>query len=198
MMRRFWWSGDVSGKGLHAAMTVALIVGAIRSTVEMTEEPAAILTALNRRLYGRLHHGFATCLVVKMEKGGACLLANAGHLPPFLNGTEIQLPPALPLGIVPEAEYDARAVPAHGDRSADALHRWAARGAQCGGELFGFARIAELLAKTGDAEKIADAAQQFGQDDDITVLTVAMAMAPAEVSVRSASWGQAPPAASAG
>jgi hypothetical protein len=36
--------GDVSGKGLHAAMTVALIVGAIRSTVETIEEPAAILS----------------------------------------------------------------------------------------------------------------------------------------------------------
>jgi len=184
--------GDVSGKGLHAAMTVALIVGAIRSTVEMTEEPAAILTALNRRLHGRLHNGFATCLVVKMESGGACLLANAGHLPPYLNDTEMQLPPALPLGILPDAEYDAaRFKLTEIDRLTlytDGLLE--ARNAA--GELFGFARIAELLANTGDAEKIADAAQQFGQDDDITVLTVVMAMAPAEVAVRSARWSKTP------
>ncbi len=190
--------GDVSGKGLHAAMTVALIVGAIRSTVEVTEEPAAILTALNRRLYGRLPQGFATCLALRMEKSGACLLANAGHLPPFLNRTEIQSPPALPLGIVPEAEYDAvRFQLTEIDRLTlytDGLLE--ARNAA--GDLFGFARIAELLAKTCEADKIADAAQLFGQDDDITVLTVAMAMAPTEVTVRSGSWGQTPPATSAG
>ena len=184
--------GDVSGKGLHAAMTVALIVGAIRSTVEMTEEPAAILSALNRRLHGRLQRGFATCLVMKMESGGACLLANAGHLPPYLNAEEIQLPPALPLGIVSEAEYEAVQLKL---TEIDRLTLYTdglleARNAT--GELFGFARIAELLAVTGDAEKIADAAQQFGQDDDITVLTVAVAMAPAEVAVRSGQWGTAP------
>ncbi len=183
--------GDVSGKGLHAAMTVALIVGAIRSTVEMTEEPAAILSALNRRLHGRFHNGFATCLAVKLEKDGACILANAGHLPPYLNTAELQSPSALPLGVVPEAEYDAQRFQL---REIDRLTLYTdglleARNA--GGELFGFARIAELLATTGDAEKIADAAQQFGQDDDITVLTVARAMAPTEVAVRSSQWGKA-------
>jgi serine phosphatase RsbU (regulator of sigma subunit) len=64
-----------------------------------------------------------------------------------------------------------------------------------GGELFGFTRIAELLGITGDADKIADAAQQFGQDDDITVVSVAMAMAPAEVAVRSSQWSSASTAA---
>ncbi len=183
--------GDVSGKGLHAAMTVALIVGAIRSTVEMTEEPAAILSALNRRLHGRLPQGFATCLALKMKRDGTCILANAGHLPPYFNVTEMQSPSALPLGIVPEAQYEAlRFHLSEVDRLmlyTDGLLE--ARKAD--GELFGFSRIAELLATTGDAEKIADAAQQFGQDDDITVLTVARAMEPVEVAVRSSQWGKA-------
>jgi hypothetical protein len=183
--------GDVSGKGLHAAMTVALIVGAIRSTVEITEDPATILTSLNRRLHGRLHNGFATCLAVKLERSGTCVLANAGHLPPYLNTEEVQSPPALPLGLVPAAEYDeVRFQLTDIDRLTlytDGLLE--ARNAA--GELFGFARIAELLGSTGDADKIADTAQRFGQDDDITVLTVAMAMAPAEVAVRSAQWATA-------
>lgn len=46
-------AGDVTGKGLEAGMLVALLVGAIRSTVEMTGEPIGILQALNRRLLGR-------------------------------------------------------------------------------------------------------------------------------------------------
>jgi serine phosphatase RsbU (regulator of sigma subunit) len=46
------------------------------------------------------------------------------------------------------------------------------------GELFGFARIAELLATPREAQQIADAAQAFGQEDDITVLTLAFSSRP--------------------
>jgi serine phosphatase RsbU (regulator of sigma subunit) len=173
--------GDVSGKGLHAAMTVALIVGAIRSTVEVTTEPAQILSALNRRLHGRLRNGFATCLMMRLNGDGTCVMANAGHLPPYVNGREIPLPGAVPLGLLSEAEYEAvnlRLAP--GDCLAvytDGLLE--ARNAD--GELFGFSRISELLARAHDARQIADAAQAFGQDDDITVLTLSFAPVPATV-----------------
>jgi Stage II sporulation protein E (SpoIIE) len=167
--------GDVSGKGLHAAMTVALIVGSIRSTVETTDDPAAILAALNRRLHGRLRSGFATCLVLRLDAEGRCLVANAGHLPPYLNGEEVPLPPALPLGLVPEAEYEPIEVSmGSGDRLTlytDGL----LEARNVAGELFGFTRIAELLATPRDAKEIAEAAQQFGQEDDITVLTLTFA-----------------------
>jgi hypothetical protein len=167
--------GDVSGKGLHAAMTVALIVGSIRSTVETTDDPAAMLAALNRRLHGRLRSGFATCLVLRLDGEGRCLVANAGHLPPFLNGEEVPLPPALPLGLVPDAEYEPIEVSmGSGDRLTlytDGLLE--ARNVT--GELFGFTRIAEFLATPRDAQEIAEAAQQFGQEDDITVLTITFA-----------------------
>jgi len=166
--------GDVSGKGLRAAMAVALIVGAIRSTVEMTQDPAAVLAALNRRLHGRLRGGFATCLALRLDADGRCVIANAGHLPPFLNGKEVELPPALPLGLMEAAEYE----PLHlqmdrGDRLTlytDGLLE--ARNAA--GELFGFERIAELLARPREAHEVAEAAQRFGQDDDITVLSLTL------------------------
>ena len=167
--------GDVSGKGLHAAMTVALIVGSIRSTVETTDDPAAMLSALNRRLHGRLRSGFATCLVLRLDAEGRCRVANAGHLPPFLNGEELPLPPALPLGLVPDAEYEPFEVSmGSGDRLTlytDGL----LEARNVAGELFGFTRIAEFLATPRDAKEIAEAAQQFGQDDDITVLTLTFA-----------------------
>ena len=41
------------------------------------------------------------------------------------------------------------------------------------GNLFGFDRIAELLRSGIAAAALATAAQDFGQEDDITVLTVA-------------------------
>jgi hypothetical protein len=164
--------GDVSGKGLKAAMTVSLLVGAIRSTVETTQDPAEILAALNRRLYGRMQSGFATCLALRLDSRGRGALANAGHLPPFLNGSELQLTPALPLGLLPDAEYETSALNlAVGERLilyTDGVLE--ARNAA--GELFGFARIAEISSNT--SEQIAKAAQQFGQDDDITVLTLTL------------------------
>ncbi len=169
--------GDVSGKGLHAAMTVALIVGAIRSSAEQADEPAELLVALNRRLHGRLRKGFVTCLALRLEANGRCLLANAGHLPPFLNGKELALPPALPLGIVAVMEYGSTELRLGlGDRLTlytDGVPE--ARNAE--GELFGFERARAVSGAT--AQEIAGAAQQFGQEDDITVLTVAFA--PAEV-----------------
>lgn len=173
--------GDVSGKGLHAAMTVAMIVGALRSIVETTQEPAAILEALNRRLHGRLRHGFATCVVARVHADGTCVIANAGHLPPFVDGRELTLPGALPLGIVAEARYEAVTVElGAGERLAvytDGLLE--ARNAA--GELFGFDRLAEVIRQSVDASAMASAAQDFGQEDDITVLTLALKRAPAKV-----------------
>ena len=165
--------GDVSGKGLKAAMTVSLLVGAIRSTVESTQDPAEILAALNRRLHGRMQNGFATCLALRLDASGSCTLANAGHLPPFLNGHEFPLLPALPLGLLPEAGYETTALHlAAGDQLTlytDGL----LEARNPAGELFGFARIAAIAGKS--SEQIATAAQQFGQDDDITVLTLTLA-----------------------
>ena len=67
--------GDVSGKGLKAAMTVSMIVGAIRTLAEMSPSPANLLAGLNRRLNGRLQGGFATCIALRLEPDGLCTLA---------------------------------------------------------------------------------------------------------------------------
>ena len=98
--------GDVSGKGLKAAMTVSLLVGAIRMAVETSSSPAELLAALNRRLSGRMQGGFATCIALRLDPDGGCILATAGHPAPFLNQREIELPGALPLGLTPDASYE--------------------------------------------------------------------------------------------
>jgi hypothetical protein len=164
--------GDVSGKGLKAAMTVSLIIGSLRSIVDTFTEPAEILSRLNRRLHGRMQGGFATCVVVKLEADGRCVIANAGHPSPFVNDVEIELPGALPLGFVATAEFDDIAIQlAVGDRLTmytDGL----LEARNPAGELYGFERVQELIATQPDASGAADAAVGFGQDDDITVLTV--------------------------
>jgi serine phosphatase RsbU (regulator of sigma subunit) len=164
--------GDVSGKGLKAAMTVSLIVGAIRTLAETSASPAQILAGLNRRLSGRLHGGFATCIALRLDPDGRCTLATAGHPAPFLNRQELELPGALPLGILPGTVYQEFARQLQpGDHLAlytDGLLE--ARSAS--GELYGFDRLTILFGNQSSAEQASAEAVAFGQDDDITVLTL--------------------------
>ena len=64
--------GDVSGKGLKAAMNVALIVGTVRTLAEFQSDPASILAGLNRRLVGRMQGGFTTALAFRIDRLGHC------------------------------------------------------------------------------------------------------------------------------
>ena len=165
--------GDVSGKGLPAAMLVSVLVGAIRAEASHHSDPAKLMRCLNERMLGRSQGGFATCLAVHMTADGVLTLANAGHLPPYLNGREISLPSALPLGIIAHPEYEANTVTlAPGDRLtfvSDGVVEAQTRS----GELFGFDRTCAICGQS--AKEIARAAQDFGQKDDITVVTVEFA-----------------------
>jgi hypothetical protein len=97
--------GDIAGKGLPAAMLVAMLVGAIRTRAKETSDPIEILNALNDRLCGNTRGGFATCVAAHVATNGTVNVANAGHLAPYLNGREIDLEGALPLGVVPGIEF---------------------------------------------------------------------------------------------
>jgi serine phosphatase RsbU (regulator of sigma subunit) len=164
--------GDVSGKGLKAGMTVSLIVGSLRTLADYTQHPAEILEGLNRRLFGRVQDGFATCVVLRLETNGEATIANAGHLAPFRDGEELPLHGSLPLGISPDAAYEelvfrlqeAETLTLYTDGIVEA--RNAAR------ELFGFERIQRLAQDKKSAEQIVEAACAFGQEDDITVLSI--------------------------
>ena len=160
--------GDVSGKGLPAAMTVSFVVGAVQMISEYTSSPAEMLAGLNRKLLGR-GSGFTTGLIVRISPGGAMTLANAGHLAPYLNGRELVVEPSLPLGLVADTAFLEQTFQlAAGDHLTlltDGIPE-----AACRGELFGFTRTEELSGQPAAA--IAEAARSFGQTDDITVLSV--------------------------
>jgi Stage II sporulation protein E (SpoIIE) len=164
-------AGDVTGKGLKAGMLVALLVGAIRSTTETTTEPLAVLQALNRRLLGR-GDAQATCLVLLIEVDGNVTLANAGHIAPYLNGEAMEMEGSLPLGMMDGAEFSvARFKLSEHDRLM-VMSDGIAEATDVNGELFGFERVQELLRTASSAVEVASAAQNFGQIDDISVISV--------------------------
>lgn len=164
--------GDVSGKGLKAAMAVSLIVGMLRALVQTTTNPAQLIAALNRSVLGQLQGGFATCIVLRIDTAGRCVFANAGHPAPFLNGHEVSTMGALPIGITSEAEYAETVLDlSPGDRLtlfSDGL----LEARNTAGDLYGFKRLESLLSANPNAADAAEAAIAFGQDDDITVLTL--------------------------
>jgi hypothetical protein len=164
--------GDVSGKGLMAAMAVSLIVGALRALAEDHPDPAELLTLLNRRLCGRLQGGFATCVILRIDPSSRCTLASAGHPAPYLNDRELDLPGALPLGISPAVTYEETSINLqvgdHFSLYTDGL----LEARNQAGELYSFSRLERLFASHPSAAQATQAAINFGQDDDITVLTL--------------------------
>ena len=169
--------GDVAGKGLPAAMLVSVLVGAVRSAAEYTQEPAELLANLNQRLVGRVSGGFATALAARIFPDGTIVLANAGHLPPYLDGQEVRVSGALPLGAKTGTHYETmRAQLPRGSRLtfySDGV----VEATNPKGELLGFDR-SQLLSME-PVSKIVEEAQKFGQHDDITVIAITRDTAPA-------------------
>jgi serine phosphatase RsbU (regulator of sigma subunit) len=161
--------GDVSGKGLLAAMRVAMILGVLRR--EDSWEPSKVLHNLNEALLTRGETGFTTACCVHIEPDGRYALANAGHISPYINGAEIATPPSLPLGLAADQQYDTVRGSLAVNQKLVLLSDGVVEARSATGELFGFDRMAALTLKP--AREIADTAKAFGQEDDITVLTLA-------------------------
>ncbi len=164
--------GDVSGKGLQAAMVVSLIVGTLRTLADFTQQPGEILQGLNRRLIGRTQGGFATCVAMRIESDGSAAIATAGHFSPLRDGKELPLEGALPLGIVPDAKYEQIAFRMQENETLTFYTDGIVEARTGQGELFGFARVREMSRAGSSAVQVAEEASAFGQDDDITVLTL--------------------------
>lgn len=167
--------GDVSGKGVSAAMLVAVLVGAIRNQAEYSLDPGLMMATLNRRMVGRSGGHFATCLAAEFSPDGQVRIANAGHMPPYLNGEELDLEGSLPLGIKNETEYRTQTITLrHGDRLMF-MTDGVVEATNPAKELFGFERTRAISSQ--HAAAIVEQAQIFGQEDDITVLGVQFAAA---------------------
>lgn len=167
--------GDVAGKGLPAAMLVSVLVGAIRGVTEYTSSPAELLANLNQRLVGRVAGNLTTAVAARIYRDGAVELANAGHLPPYLDCKEVEIPGALPLGAKAGTRYETvRFLLPRGCRLtfySDGIVE--AQNAER--ELFGFERSRALA--TQPVAKIVEAAKLHGQHDDMTAISIARAAA---------------------
>ena len=174
--------GDVSGKGLHAAMNSSTLVGALRN--ELSHDPATVLEHLNRVLLGAVAAPgavpgldsapcFATCLCARIYADATVTIANAGHLSPYREGRELELPPGLPLGVIADSRYEQTTFQLeHRDRLVF-VSDGVVEATNAEGELFGFERTQQVSMES--ARYIAQTAKHFGQTDDITVVSLYVA-----------------------
>jgi hypothetical protein len=169
--------GDVSGKGLKAAMLGTLVVGALRALAQEQLSPSQILTRLNDQLIQSSDGGFVTCLILRIAPDGAATLANAGHLAPYRKLKEIPLESGLPLGLSLDVAYAETIFSLYPSDTLVFVSDGIVEARNFEGELFGFERTRALTNLS--AAQIAATAQAHGQQDDITVLT--LTFAPVEV-----------------
>jgi serine phosphatase RsbU (regulator of sigma subunit) len=104
--------GDVSGKGVPAALTMAQLLAEFRLSVQESRSPAEVLRRLNERLveYSRRGTFCTMCYVTIDLTSGTWIGANAGHHPMLLvssEGTTSMLGASgPPTGVLPVVQWE--------------------------------------------------------------------------------------------
>lgn len=185
--RHGFFVGDVSGKGISAALLATLLQGVFFTTAAMDIPIRDIFSRVNAYLCERtLESRYATVFYGVLETDGTFEYVNAGHVPPLLRRRsgklELLESQNFPVGLLAEAEYaSSRTVLTPGDCIViytDGVSEAANRR----DELFEESRLRRVVEElqgqtvTQMADAIRDAVKAFTggapQSDDITVLVV--------------------------
>ncbi len=175
--------GDVSGKGMNAAILMAKTASLYRFLAKSIARPGELLAQLNDEICETATRG----MFVTMAAGvydpatGTVWLANAGHEPPLHHtrrGEIVSLPAdAPPLGIVPGADFPEQETPLGGGSlylCSDGL----TEACSASGQLLGSEGFQELVARFASkplSERIEAIVAQVGElelRDDLTILAV--------------------------
>jgi sigma-B regulation protein RsbU (phosphoserine phosphatase) len=105
--------GDISGKGISAALLMAKLTTDIRLLAQQYQMPADVLTQANKALLDSNQNGmFATALYLLIDlKNSTYTLSNAGHQPPIVASSrfegvaELDDATSVALGVVPDIHY---------------------------------------------------------------------------------------------
>ncbi|NTV64124.1 MAG: PP2C family protein-serine/threonine phosphatase [Oscillochloris sp.] len=140
--------GDVSGKGLPAALRMAVARTVFRHEARRDEAPAWTLAAVNRGVLSEIPQGMVTMLYARLDTlSGEFHLSNAGHTFPLLvNGSvsEIEIS-GLPLGVDLESDYhEIRTLLAPGD-SVVLYTDGVIEAENSAGQIFGYERLEQLI-----------------------------------------------------
>ncbi len=178
---RVWLAlGDVAGKGLPAAIVMAMIQEELEERIaacaETLCEPATTMSRLHEFLLPLMpQNRFATAVIATLRDDGRLTLANGGHCPPLLlraDGSIEELASTGPiLGLLPNARWRTVTTTLdygdtlilYSDGVTEATHE---------GEELGVCGLRRIVRKAASAQGILDALQAYAHSDDTTVVVV--------------------------
>jgi PAS domain S-box-containing protein len=180
--------GDVSGKGMPAALVMASTRSVLRTIAQRGGvAPGEMLAEANEILYpDNPPNMFVTCFYGVLDpKSGRLLYANAGHDLPYLrrrNGEAEELrAKGMPLGLMPGMGYEQKETNLQAGESALLYSDGLVEAHDPKGEMFGFPRLRALIAERGEEGSLGDSLKEelhsftgegWEQEDDITLLTI--------------------------
>lgn len=178
--------GDVTDKGVPAALVMSMTRTLLRASGERLMAPGKVLERVNELLHPDIPpRMFVTCLYALLDPAsGRLRYANAGHDLPYRrhqNGVEEMRATGMPLGLMPGMSYEEKEITlAPGDTVllySDGLAEAHARS----GEMFGFPRVqaciddhqgGAALVEHLLAELEAFTGTEWEQEDDVTLVTL--------------------------
>ncbi len=181
--------GDVSGKGVPAALLMARMASELRVAALAEREPARVMARVNRALIEMGHSDmFVTAVYAVLDPLRRRLVwANAGHLPPYLRRAQgpgkverLEEVVSLALGILLDARYDEDFVELEPNDSVVLFTDGVVEAKNKQGEEFGFDRLSSAIihsAAAGDilGRVLDEVAQHVGGEppyDDLTIVTI--------------------------
>lgn len=188
--------GDVSGKGLPAALRMAVARTVFRHEARRGESAARTLEAVNRIICSDIPQGMITMIYMQLDPHlGTLQIANAGHTYPFIVAdgiSELEIS-GLPLGVFDESEYDEIEVVIEPGTSILLYTDGVTEATNTAEEMFGEAHLLELLASHASLKPSAMQRMLLRevrswspvQDDDITMVLLRRRLATLRDEIRS-------------
>lgn len=111
--RLYFIIGDVSGKGVPAALVMSIATHLFRSIAPNESDPAAIVEKINNQMSRDNSTSMFITMIVGIldKKNDLLLICNAGHNPPFFDGKFMQLKANIATGVCENIEYHTHTMP---------------------------------------------------------------------------------------
>ncbi|HWQ13720.1 MAG TPA: SpoIIE family protein phosphatase [Roseiflexaceae bacterium] len=180
--------GDVTDKGVPAALLMATTRSILRAAAQRLVAPGTVLRRANEHLYGDIPPNmFVTCLCAVLDpESGRLWYANAGHHPPYLRraGQAEELRAVgMPLGLMPDMQYHEHEIMLEPGDGILLYSDGIVEAHSPARELFGFPRLQAAVTRHTEArghdliaallEDLASfAGAGWEQEDDITLVTI--------------------------
>jgi serine phosphatase RsbU (regulator of sigma subunit)/anti-sigma regulatory factor (Ser/Thr protein kinase) len=179
-------AGDVTDKGVPAALVMATTRSILRGEGTRLVSPGKVLERANDLLYPDIPaHMFVTCLYAVLDPGtGRIVFANAGHNLPYVRteeGVEEYRATGMPLGLMPGMSYEEKEA-VLGPGQTMLLHSDGIAEAHApDGDMFGFPRMLKLMGERDSGSDVIDlmleeldrfTGEAHEQEDDITLVAI--------------------------